>query len=126
MRSTDSSQTKSLDSAAVCLIIEACAKYGVTTLKFSNLEFTRAPHGPQDQVSPGPNDTALPLAPVAAMTEAKPNDKPIPSEPWEQTELEFREEQIAELQLTDPLRAEELIERGELTDADELGGDEEQ
>lgn len=115
----------SLDTAQVLLIIEASARHRVSTLKFRGLEIT---FGPQAQVSPvslPPEPTITsPLTPDAKMSEPKSKESRLPSG-WDQLELEQKERYVSELQLTDPLAAEELIESGELFDADDQSGDDE-
>lgn len=97
----------------VCRILEVSARSGVRLLKLADLhvEFGEVP----EPVSPG----ALAPAPDGA----EPNHERISKEGLEAEELRTREDQIAELVLTDPLAAEEMIRLGELDD-DEEGFDE--
>lgn len=115
----------SLDTAQVLLIIEACARQRVSTIKFRGLEIT---FGPQAQVSPvslvPELTTTVPLTPDAKMSEPKLKNSLLPNG-WDQLELEQKERYISELQLTDPLAAEELLESGELIDVDDQPGDDE-
>lgn len=128
MRSKVGDSTKGLDTEQVLSIMESCARHGVTTLKFRDLEFTRGPQAPQaTEPEPAANDATQVLTPDATMSESqKPNEKaPVPLEDFEQPELELREDQIAELQLTDPLLAEQMMMSGELQDAGTNDGDDE-
>lgn len=112
---------KRLDSAEVCVIIEACAKHGVVELKFHDLELKfgkQTEQGTGLPLNPGDN-VALP--PVAVMTE-KDHEKNTESV-LEEEEISLRENQIAELQIDDPVAAEELIMNGELEDVDDKRGD---
>lgn len=118
------SQSKTLAPEEICAIIDACAKNGVATLKFGDLEIQR---GPTAQLSENPEPpgsiapTAHPLnVPVAEMTEkqhAEQNERALL-----ENENALREEQIAELLITDPLAAEKLIAMGELQDVDDEPG----
>lgn len=121
------SQQKSLDPDQIARIIEASALHGVTLLKFGDLEIWFGPH-----VKPGttpahpsaevPNVETPIHTPVAEMTEKQHDD--ANAKAIEQNEIDLREQQIAELLITDPEEAEKLIRQGELQDADDESGDE--
>lgn len=114
MTLTDKIVLSSLD---ICTIIEACAEYQVTKLKFGDLYLELGRHTPRATVptqsfSPG---TAIPEI----------NHDQINQDSIETDEVRLREAEIAELMLTDPRKAEEMIENGELEDdTDESGEDE--
>lgn len=118
-------QGKKLDLDHISDIIKACAEHGVSVIKFGDL---RIWFGPQA------NQPAQPLSPAAPVRTAHSNITPVAEmtdmqhdqqtkDALENEELELRQQQIAELMVTDPLKAEELIERGELQDADDEHGD---
>lgn len=98
-----------LSSEEICRIIEVCSKRGVSYFEYGHLSIELT------------NREAVPAI----------NSKKISSgnvlqeqEKIEQTELlaeeiKTREEQIAELMITDPLTAEEMIERGELEESED-------
>lgn len=99
----------------VCAIISKCAESGVTELKFGDLHVSFQPKSEQT---------------TQAATWARPahhSDTEISEELLRQTDKErleqderrFREEQLAEMMLTDPLAYEELLASGELEDRDE-------
>lgn len=103
----------------VCKIIESASKARVTKLKFGDLEVFFTPGGlePAD-LGPGP---ALPgaLAQIS-VEQAKEQEAAILKE-----EILTREDQMAELWLTDPAEAERLLELGELAPAPEPEVDDE-
>lgn len=120
----DRSQAKTLAPGEICAIIEACAKNGVALLKFGNLEIQRGPTAQLSENSEAPASLAPPAPlqniPVAEMTDkqhTEQNEKALLQE-----EFNTREEQIAELLITDPLAAEKLIALGDLEDADNESG----
>lgn len=117
------SQVKTLAPEEICAIIEACAKNGVATLKFGDLEIQRGPPATRSENPEAPASlapTAHSNIPVAEMTDQQheqQNANNLVSE-----ELATREAQIAELLVTDPVAAEKLILEGELEDADNESG----
>lgn len=118
----------SLDAVGICTIIKACDEHKVSTLKFGDLEIS---FGPKAENQPIQGEVKSPPAPVltyyqkpeAEISEAQ--HKLNNEEGLRQAELELREQQIEELLITDPRRAEELLENGDLEDADDESGDDE-
>lgn len=99
-----------LSGSEICKIINACAKKGVSKLQLGPLlvEF-----GQQNQTSaPSPVKLAFPENVIQEQEKESKNA-------LEAEEINLREQQIAELQLTDPLKFEEMLESGQL----EPGGD---
>jgi hypothetical protein len=125
--------TNSFDAEQISLILDACARNGVATLKFGNLEVWFGPKaGPPEIVIP--RDFALkgPLPPGAvtnypAQTPSPGDEMPDHEKQEEQSlrqsELALREEQLEELQITDPLAYERVIQNEGLEDADGANGD---
>lgn len=106
----------SLTSDQVCAIIRACGEAGVVRLSFDGLRlsFGRSANEPRTdlplEVTPGPSDPYLPVEALTASEHLK-----IEKDTLESDELDVKERQVEELLLTDPLAAEELIIKGELT-----------
>ncbi len=92
----------------VCRILEACAKNGVTEIKLGTLvaRFDRPVKAPEQAL-------------VAAPAQVSAEQAKIEEEAHLKNELSFREEQLAELRLTNPKLYEELVASGELTDDDD-------
>jgi hypothetical protein len=91
----------------VCAIIESSAKNGVRLLKLADLHIEFGP-------APFSLGSPYPITPTPAAAVAEPNHERISQEGLEAEELRTREDQIAELLLTDPLAAEEMMRLGEL------------
>lgn len=99
-----------LSGEEICKIIEVCSKRGVSQLKLGplSLDFQAFQPTRQKPVAPGP---AIPdSAPEAVLQE----QKAIETQALEREEILTREEQVAELLLTDPAEAERLMELGDL------------
>ncbi len=98
--------------AALKAIVKLCVKNGITSLKWGALELDFGEqikqNGEQVSLSPQRGQT------VKAITEKQHKEQTTRS--IEDEELLLREQQFAELQLTDPLAAEEMIVNGELSD----------
>lgn len=89
----------------LCKILESCSKMGVAVLKFRDLEVSFT--SPQ---SIGPSGQKLPEITENVIREQNQSEKSSVFE----DEMDLREQQIAELLITDPLRAEELMAQGDL------------
>lgn len=100
-----------LSGEEVCKIIETCAKNKVYSLKCGPLELSFSPA--KELSAPGPTIPAS--NPEKIIQEQQEEQKKA----IEEEELDTREDQIADLLLTDPAKAEELMEQGELEPADE-------
>lgn len=110
-----------LSAEEVCLILRTSAKAGVAELKFADLHvrFGR----PAEQVvvmDPQGNLSTYPYVPQApaprsgkALSEEQHQKQN--AEALEQEELRTRDQQLAEALVTDPLKYEELLQSGELT-----------
>lgn len=111
--------TKSLLSAAdIVTILEASRKNGVSKLKFDTLEvfFDASLHdGPSGAQTVKSEQSAEQIA----HTQNEEEKKAI-----EADEFSVREDQIAELLISDPLLAEELMLQGDLTESEETVEDE--
>lgn len=110
-RPTASSEEKALTTQDICAIMEACSKTSVSKLKFGglSLEFDRPTN---------PNRTVEENFPVPLVVAEKNERDAILRD-----EVALREEQIKEMRITDPLRAEELLLAGELEDDDAVDGE---
>lgn len=113
---------KALSCGEVCGILKACGEAKVTKLKFRDLEveFDQTVAPPALPVAPIVDRPPL-SNPVAEITDSQHEKQSKAS--LEQAEIVLREAQIAELQITDPLAAEELIRNGELEEEDERDED---
>lgn len=97
----------------ICKILDACSKNGVVVLKYGCLEVRfkgpePSPLVPSTLTAPGPE---IPVESPAHVTQAQTQ---VEKEALEEQEIAARHQQVAELLLEDPLRAEEMMERGEL------------
>lgn len=108
----------SLTASDVCAIIKACGESGVVSLRYESLRLSfekssKEPRTP-DPASfwSGPVGPVPPTLPVATLTASE--HEQIQRDTLESDELDVREQQIEDLLLTEPLRAEELIIKGEL------------
>lgn len=107
-----------LSGTEICKIIEACARRKVAKLEFGPLKLEFQPpveHRPP--LAPGPASPVLEPENVIREKQAQEHERALEAE-----EIRTREEQIAELQITDPLAAEELMQ---LEDDKGLGAQEE-
>lgn len=125
MTSTGNSK-RSLSSADVCSIIEASAKAGVTELLFRDLH-VRFGMPPENQIT-GPildlTRLSMPGYPVVQQDRAEATVGPLTDKQHEQMgkdsllqeELRTREDELARLLVEDPVKYEELLRDGDLTD----------
>lgn len=126
-----SNQKIELASTDIALIIKACARHGVATLKFGDLELSFSPQVETTSTRPPlPGDDPVQVLseahvqpPVAEITEYQQSN--IAKAALEHDELILREQQFAELVVTDPEAAEQMLVDGELDDADDDNGDSE-
>ena len=101
----------------VCLILDSCAKNGVSTLKFGALEASWVSHPPLVQNS---LDAHIPGTEIPEI-----NHSEKTKEALEVSELNLREEQLAMALIEDPEQYERLLAQGELED-EETDTDDEQ
>lgn len=103
----------------VCRILEVGAKSGVKELNFLGL---RVVYG-QPVVPESPTPTVPSLAPTSSdLTEIQ--HQALSEASLERDEVVMREEQLAEFLVTDPLRYEQMLTNGDLTDgSSELNDD---
>jgi hypothetical protein len=97
-----------LNAADVRSIIVTCGESNVAKLKFGDLEVEFAPKC--EPPAPKPDSLPAPAAEIAAIQEK------VEQSSIECDEIALREEQVAEMMLTNPAQAEELLARGELED----------
>lgn len=103
---------------AVCKILEACALHGVAELKMPGLEASFfVTLGKTHQIS-GAGPTIPPLDAEQTIQAQERVEK----DSHEEQEIAVREEQIAELLITDPLAAEQLLEEGALMEDEGANG----
>lgn len=92
----------------MCKIIRTCADSGVLHFNLGPLEFSRVPG-----TSPLADTTMSGSKPEHILQEQQLEE----NVELIREEIRTREEQLAELQITDPLKYEDLIERGELSES---------
>lgn len=103
-------------------ILKVCRETGVSAFDLGPLSVRFGlPVATDRGICVIPAENAPLLSPVATL--AEPDHPKLSKEALEIEELLLREEQIAELTVTDPLAAEQMITNGELT-VDEPGRDE--
>lgn len=113
------SATKNFPSAEeVCKIVDICARNRVAKLKFGPLLVV---FDPPEWIShtPAPGPATPVQAPENVILEQQNEEK----RSLEEEEINLREQQIAELLVSDPLKAEELMEQGDLVELDDDGND---
>ncbi len=124
MSGTKGTKENALSSRDVCEILSACAANKVSVLKFGDLYVRFGPSAEELAT------TAIVEAQEHAANSKTNSDKEISEsdherinrEGLEVEELRTREQQLAELQITDPLAAEEMLMNEELEeDVDESG-----
>lgn len=123
--------SSSLSSVEICNIIKACSECGVATLTFQDLSISfhsKLPLAPNGEIKTegGQQNPPLPV-PVKPNSEVKISEsqhEEINKATLEEEERALREEQIAELHITNPLAAEEMIMNEELEYDDGEHGDE--
>lgn len=115
----------------LCKIIATCRRAGVSSFKLGALEIVFSPAStkiepatalPQESIGAAPTPAAeVPEETIRAQTK-------IEESSIEEQGIQTREEQIAELLITDPLKAEEMMMEGDLigepTDGSSSNGDE--
>jgi len=106
---------KSLDSKDILSIIESCATHGVILLKLENLHLELGKRTQQEDPSELLTSETHPKPTEAAISEQQ--HATITQETLEEDELAIRDEQLAEMLLTDPQGAEEMLLNEELEDA---------
>ena len=94
-------------------IIRECKQQGVASLKVGDLHLAFEPKARVMDVPEVPVETKPPEAAISDANQSK-----QAKEVLEQQELEFRNRQIDEMLINDPLEAERLIEQGELVEDD--------
>ena len=108
----------SLSTDEVCRILEAGAKSGVRELNYSGLHVVYGQPAVPETLSPmAPGSAPLPVD----LTETQHNT--LAKASLEKEELQTREDQLAELLVTDPLRYEEMLQNGDLTDDERHDGE---
>lgn len=122
--------TKGLASINIVCIIKACARHRVVTLKFGDLELSfdpkvKTPRPGSTKFVESHESQSVPhtQSPVTEITEQQQTN--ITREALVIDELALRDEQFAELLVTDPQAAEQMLVDGELDDDDESRGDDE-
>lgn len=101
-----------LSGEELCRLIDTCAKKGVVELKYGPLHVSFGLK--QAKATPGPTIPA-PSPQYIQVEQDKAHAEAI-----EHEEIVTREEQIAELLITDPLGAEEMLVRGQLEPEDKV------
>ena len=110
MSGTSTMAEKMLQVYEICQIIKACADYGVTSLKCGPLELS---FGKQTEKIPQEQPA------VTEITEDQLKElDTIENDAHEEEEVRFRREQIDQMMIENPSKAEELLASGELVDDD--------
>lgn len=112
------SKENPLSSQEVDAIIRSCRENGVTSLKVRDLEIT---FSQPVKVSEDKKPTPEVSVPVPEMTDAEIKIKN--REALEHDEVSLKEDRIANLLITDPLKYEQMLLDGELEDDDGPGDD---
>ncbi len=112
---------KDLDSKAICSIIESCATHGVTSLKLGDFFIEFSPKAKPESLPEVLTSETHSTNPEAAISDQQ--HKENTKELLEREEISLRDQEIAEMQITDPLGAEQMLLNGELEDADSDGSD---
>lgn len=102
-----------ISGAEICKIIESCAKKGVLELKYGPLHLKFAGKT-QESTARGPKIPTESAPENIIQAQNKEQEEALFRE-----ELKTRDEQIAELIVTDPLLAEELMAEGELEESND-------
>lgn len=112
-------QEKALTPKDIVAILEACGHAQVRVLKFAGLyvEFSRKESSPDPD--PGVVVSA-PHVPVAEITEKQAEQE---KKSFLEDELSIREDQLAEMWITDPHEAEKLVINGDLDEESKDGED---
>ena len=107
-----SSGTKTAFTAQdISAIIRECKQQGVASLTVGDLHLVFEPKAQTTSVPEVPVETKPPEAAISEQDRSK-----QAKEVLEQDELEYRQRQIDEMLINDPLEAERLIEQGELVE----------
>lgn len=106
-----------LSSADIVSIIEVSGKSGVSELKFGGLHVKFGKPSDDTQQTQALRVEQHPLNPPD--TEISATQRQVAQEALEADELDLRYQQIADLMIEDPLRAEELLRDGQLEEADD-------
>lgn len=114
MSGTTPTDKSALSSLEICSILESCAKCNVSLLKFGDLhvEFGR-------QANPSEPAPSEPTSHIIKNSDKEISDTKhaeLTKEALEVEELRTKEEILAELIITNPLKAEEMIRNQELED----------
>jgi hypothetical protein len=105
-----------LSAQEICDIIRACGEQGVAELKFGDLQVVFPPKWGS---WPGQKPLSFASSSEAALSEAQTTQ--IAAETLEKEAISLKEDQLAELALTDPLEYERLLSEGELYHAKSHG-----
>lgn len=110
------SENCSLTARDITLILNACVKADVRILKFSGLYVEFGQKRAPDQ-EPLADDLHLPPLHTIPVTEITEIQKQQSKESLFQGEQALKEDQIAELWITDPYKAEQMLANGELDES---------
>jgi hypothetical protein len=106
---------RDLSAQDICALIKACGEYGVAQLKLGDLELAFTSQTERSWLHQARHAPTLHShLPEAAISEAHPNEQNEHS--LEQAELALKNDQLAELLLTDPAAYEEAVLREDLVD----------
>lgn len=110
-----------LSAVDICTIIKTCHGRGVTKLKLGALELEfEPPAESRHSKTPAPGPALPEISPGNVLQEQQQEE----TKSFEAEELRTRDEQLAELQLTNPAEYERLLELGEISEeAQEEPGD---
>lgn len=100
-----------LDVKAISAIMKAGRDSGVSELEFGGLKLKFHPHDSEYQTIPGP------ASPRLSAKRRDTIEKENETQNLEENEAKVREDFISHLRIADPLAYEELLAKGELTNA---------
>lgn len=109
----------------VCRIIAACRKSGVSSLKFGPLEVVFGGHAAEGVLRDSAQAPISGVAPTPATEDAGQiiqAQQQAEQASHEEQEILVREQNYAELVITDPLEAERLMEEGDAEPTGEIDG----
>lgn len=104
---------KTLSSTDICEIIKTSSQFGVSSLKFGDVE-----------IQFGQKSATTPIQETTPVTEITEKDhERMNKESLEEQEADLRQAQLDQMQIEDPARYEQLIANGELDARSDAGAD---
>lgn len=117
-KTKDVPKEKAFNSQELSAIIRVCSELGASEMSFQGLHVSFFPKGSETKTVTTPPEVPPPEAAISDSEHKKQTEQSLLQE-----ELRMRDSQVDHLLITDPLRAEQMIEDGELVDDDDYDGD---